>query len=325
MNLLKKIRGLSRPVRQLGVLVIVFAAAMATAQGMDSEWTRWLSKHRWPSLVEFMGRSLFEAEGFGGGDPVVIYILAALGGYYLAWKRPEHRLHRLRPQFGFVVFSAAIWAFGLVHALKWSIGRARPPEVLRHGVPFSDWYALGPHFVTEGIYRGSFPSGHTAQAAVMFTLAYVLAGIGSDRPSLRLSAWVWAGLCLCYTSVMGIARCMSLSHWLTDVIAGLFLIWIGIHVSYHWILRVPEQTSFFRRTGRWPEGPAAWELRLSLWAVAALAGAAAAVLGARAWFLSDPAVLGLLLPAGAAAAVVSLYRAGLLRRRALGEMDRPPT
>ena len=27
---------------------------------------------------------------------------------------------------------------------------------------FSEWYEFGPHFITEGIYRGSFPSGHSA-------------------------------------------------------------------------------------------------------------------------------------------------------------------
>jgi hypothetical protein len=114
---------------------------------------------------------------------------------------------------------------------------------------------------------------------------------------------------------------MALSHWPTDVIAGLFFTWIGVHVSYHWILKIPDQTSFFRETGSWPQAPVAWELRLSAWILGALAGFSAAVLGARALFRPGDVSLGLLLPAGAALLVVCFGRCRTLRKRAFRQME----
>lgn len=268
-----------------------------------------------------MGRTVFEGQAFGGGDLVALYLLAAVGGYYVALKRSSGRFYRLRPYFGFVVTSAVVWGLGMVHALKWSIGRARPFEVLYTGLPFTPWHEIGPHFITEGIYQGSFPSGHTAQAALLLTFAYVLPAATERRAVPRAAAWAVGGLCLCFITAMGIARAMALSHWLTDVVGGLFLTWIGIQVTYHRILRLPEQKAFFLRIGRWPQAPEGWELKLSGWSVAALAGIAAAGLGARALFMPETRALALLLPAGAAGAVFALARAGALRRRAFLEMD----
>ena len=181
----------ARPARwavQTVMLGILAAAAIVVVQGLDERWTQWISDHRWPQAVKFMVRSLFEGEGFGGGDPVVLFLLAAVIGYYIAWKRPEGRMGPLRAQLGFVLSSAIVWALGLVHALKWSIGRARPYQVLYGEDPFTAWYEFGPHFVSEGVYHGSFPSGHTAQAALLLTLAYLLAGAFGDRPWGRSAA-----------------------------------------------------------------------------------------------------------------------------------------
>jgi membrane-associated phospholipid phosphatase len=210
---------------------------------------------------------------------------------------------------------------GIVHALKWAVGRARPFEVLYTGAPFSAWYDIGPHFVTEGIYHGSFPSGHTAQAALLLTVAYVLASGAADRPALRPAAWLWTLICLSFITAMGAARVMALSHWLTDVIAGLFFTWIGVHVSYHWILKIPAQTFYFRETGSWPRAPEAWELRLSVWLLGALAGFSAAMLGTRALFRPGEADLGLLLPLGAALLIVCVGRFRRLRKRAFRQME----
>jgi membrane-associated phospholipid phosphatase len=266
---------------------------------------------------------MFEGQAPGCGDAVVLYILCAIAGYYAAWKRSSGRTHRLRPQLGFIVTSAAVWGLGLVHALKWAVGRARPMEVLYSGEPFTAWYRIGPHFVTEGVYRGSFPSGHTAQAALLLTLVYVIAAAARQRPPLRQASWGAGAFCLFYVAGMGAARVMALSHWLTDVVAGLFMTWLGIHITYHWLLQVPAQTAFYRKTGRWPRAPEAWELRLSAWLLGVLAGAAAAALGARALLRSDHQGLGFLLPIGAVLLTVSLLRARSLRQRALAELEEP--
>ena len=317
-NILQPFRG---PL-QAGLMGVGFAVSITAVQGSDKAWSFWMHEHRWPALVDFMGRTIFEGQALGGGDPVVLYLLAALIGYYLAWKNgPAGRFYRHRSLLGFVAVSAACWGLGIVHALKWAVGRARPFEVLFTGAPFTAWHDIGPHFVTEGIYHGSFPSGHTAQAALLLTLAYVLAAGAEHRAGLRPAAWLWTAVCLLFTTAMGAARVMALSHWLTDVIAGLFFTWIGIHASYHWILKVPAQVSFFRKTGRWPQAPEAWELRLSAWLLGTLAGFSMAVLGARALFRPGEALLGLLLPAGTGLLIVCFNRCRKLRKKALREME----
>ena len=306
---------------QTGLLGVGFAVAVFSVQEADRIWSFWIFEHRWPALVDFMGRTVFEGQAFGGGDPVVLYLLTVLVAYYISSKRPSSRFYRVRPHLGFVILSAAVWALGLVHALKWAVGRARPFEVLYAGIPFTAWHDIGPHFISEGIYRGSFPSGHTSQAALLLTLGYILASLADDRPVLKPAAWIWSAAVVLFTAVMGAARVMAMSHWLTDVIGGFFFTWIGIHISYHWVLRVPDQTAFFRANGRWPRAPEAWELRLAGWLVGAIAGAAAAVLGARAFFRPQEALLGLLLPAGAALVLVCIARAKSLRAKALLELE----
>jgi membrane-associated phospholipid phosphatase len=190
-------------------------------------------------------------------------------------------LERWRPHFGFALTCALITAIQVVHSLKWVMGRARPKEVVYKGLAFSHWFEFGPHFITEGIYRGSFPSGHTAQVFLLMAVAYILAADPQLTPRTRRLGWFWGILALAYTLVMGVGRCMSFSHWLSDVVGSLTLSWVGMHLIYFHLLRVPEQVRFHRCWGRHPATPMVWEMQLCAWCLGLFLGAMGLLLGLR--------------------------------------------
>ncbi|MDJ0780538.1 MAG: phosphatase PAP2 family protein [Desulfosarcinaceae bacterium] len=272
-----------------------------------------------------MDRTLFEGEWMGGGDPVVLVLIIAAVGYYLTWKgvfRPA--LDRWRPHLGFALTSALITAIQVVHSLKWVMGRARPKEVLERGLAFSHWFEFGPHYVTDGIYRGSFPSGHTAQVFLLMALAYVLAADPLRSHSVRRLGWIWGAFALLYTLIMGVGRCMSFSHWLSDVIGALFLSWVGMHFIYFHLLRVPEQVRFYRRWGQHPQTPLVWEMQLCAWCLGLFIGAMGTLLGMRALLRDEGRLaLGFLL-LGLTLTWVGLRRSSLLLGRVRHSYNTPP-
>jgi len=264
------------------LLIAAGVAGLGLVSVVDRTWTSWLREHRWTSLDRFMDRTLFEGEWMGGGDPVVILLILAGVGYYLAWKGFfRSNLERWRPHFGFALTSALITAIQVVHSLKWAMGRARPKEVVAKGLAFSHWFEFGPHYVTEGIYRGSFPSGHTAQVFLLMALAYILAGTPQHSVFTRRLGWIWGALALAYTLVMGVGRCMSYSHWLSDVFGALILSWVGMHLIYFHLLRVPDQVHFHRRWGTHPPTPQVWEMQFCAWCLGLFIGAMGLILGLR--------------------------------------------
>ncbi|MFC1857748.1 phosphatase PAP2 family protein [Thermodesulfobacteriota bacterium] len=249
----------------LGFLALAATAVlvMVVITPVDYRWSIFFHEHNWPIFSKFIGQTIFEGEGLGSGDPVIVFLLLSVTAYYLAWKKPPHKsLLAWRPQLGYIVASGLISGVFLVHSLKWIMGRARPYLVLSKEMPFSAWYEWGPHFVTEGIYRGSFPSGHTAQIFLLMTVAYILAADPGHRVRWRVIGWLWGGFTVLISLAVGIARCMTLSHWISDVLGIIFLSWLTLHILYFRILRIPQQTQYYKIHGQYPATPQIWELRL---------------------------------------------------------------
>lgn len=123
---------------------------------------------------------------FLGGGWFATFIVPLLGlAFLLVLRRPWGGL--------FVIVASAASALG-VQVLKEIFGRARPEEM----IVVSD--------------HGSFPSGHTANAATLAVVAVVL--FPRVWVALVGAAWVVA---------MGFSRTQVHAHWLSDVVGGAFV------------------------------------------------------------------------------------------------------
>ena len=246
-------------------LVLCFPLVMIPLSLVDYEWTLFLHANRNEFLGDFMDRTLFDGGKFGASDPAILFVLFIFFAYFRY--DPSKKIRQIgfyRPQLGFVVVSALIAGLGLVHSIKWVIGRARPDLVLVHNYPYTQWYEFGSQFVADGVFYGSFPSGHTAAVFMLITLSYIFIFDPFRTLKYKVMGWVWGGVTLIYTAAMIIGRSMTLDHWLSDSIGIMFLCWIATHLIFFHLLKIPEQMRYVAAHNSYPPLPRYWELKI-LW------------------------------------------------------------
>jgi membrane-associated phospholipid phosphatase len=296
---------------------------MSAATVFDIRVTAALGHNPWPALSSFMSRSFFNGALPGANDGVIIFLAVATPIYFLSGPLCEGRIRGLRPLAGFILTSSLITAVFMVHGLKLMVGRARPNLVFEETMPYSLWFTFGPHFIYDGNYSGAFPSGHTAQAFILMSLAYILASDPLLPKPAKGLGWIWGGLALAFALLMGIARCMSQSHWVTDVLGSICLGWLCVHATYFGLLRVPDQRRFLANFGALPKLPPAWEMVLCLFILLITIGIVMTGIAIHGIILGRPLWFSVMLPAGVVLIWFGFRKARALHRTLGLALDRP--
>jgi membrane-associated phospholipid phosphatase len=170
-----------------GLAAVIFYREHNKPFGFELEWMGELVEHRsgfWTTLA-----LVFNAIGGGLLAAIVIPVLLIAG--LLLWRRPWAALY---------VGIGSIASAVLVKVLKQLIGRPRPQDIL-----------VSPDF-------GSFPSGHSANAAL---LAAVLTIVFART-------WIWV-VGAVYTIGMMLSRTYLGAHWISDTVGGM-LIGVGVAI-----------------------------------------------------------------------------------------------
>jgi undecaprenyl-diphosphatase len=191
-----------RPIVYAGVVALVLTVglgllvALRETVGLDEEWMTEVLEWRGP-----VGESVSLVFDFlGGGWFAILVVPIGVAIAFVLARRPWSALD-------FVLASA--FAALLCQALKALFGRARPEEIL---VPLEN---------------GSFPSGHSTNAAV----------IAVSLGLLLRRAWVWV-LGMLYLVAMAFSRTYLGAHWLTDTLGGA-LLGAGVALLV-WCLLLPK-------------------------------------------------------------------------------------
>ena len=180
----------------IGALVLTGALAAVVVYrehnkpfGFELEWMEEVIEHRSP----FWTVPAMVFNYLGGGITAIAIVPVLVIVALLLWRRRWAALY---------FAAAALASVAVVQSLKALIGRPRPPEIdmLVH-----------PDF-------GSFPSGHSANAALIATAL----GIIFAR------AWVWAAGAV-YTVGMMLSRTYVGAHWISDTVGGM-LVGAGVAV-----------------------------------------------------------------------------------------------
>lgn len=319
------------------ILLCIFVAgsmAMIIAAKFDIQWTQFFQSNQVGWYAKFMNEAYFSWDKQLGAVDFVYCLLVIPGTilYILSWLfclfsgnkqllALMEKIISIRPYLGFLITSTFCSAVLFVHTTKQVVGRARPDAILSGIMPYSEWSEFGPHFITQGSFSGSFPSGHTATASILIAFAYIVLDVKRNKQWL---GWMLLGFSLMFAGGMGIARMMSASHWATDVVFTVFACWTIIHVIFYWGLRVPAQIDYFCRHGKHKISKPIFELQICLNMFFLCLGVWALFTGIRSADMTNWPWLQVLIPLGLSSIFFYskiIWRIGFFRKKALADVN----
>jgi undecaprenyl-diphosphatase len=182
-------------------------------RSMDRRITAFLVSHRTPALNQLMKTVTWTGSWIATlGVAVLIAVFA--------WRR------RLPVLAMIAVLGGWFGELAAVHVTKAVVQRPRPPEPVRL-VPAHGW---------------AFPSGHTANAVVVFAAGAVLVTTFLRHKRARVLTCVLAVLA---TALVGFSRIELGVHWMTDVLASVVwtVCWLLIVVKILWRAGLDERNA----------------------------------------------------------------------------------
>ena len=165
----------------LGGVLIAVRAYDVVPYAIDDGWMKYLVSRRTPALER-----VAEVFDFIGGGLFATYVVPVVGAAFLWWRRGRWTA----AYFLIALITSAL----VVQLIKNIVDRPRPEEML----------------ITSDF--GSFPSGHSANAATLATAIGIIVW--------RTWVWIVGGL---YVLLMMLSRNYLGAHWLTDTLGGLVL------------------------------------------------------------------------------------------------------
>lgn len=198
---------------------------------LDLSWTQalhdWMQQPRYASLVAFLE---WLSDPHGGQLPSILLI----SGSALFWVSRLYRMrhtapgpdsHRRRKNAELIVLASVLVAL-LSPALKGTFARERP-RYEKANIDYTPWYDAVTRNRDNPFKRGSFPSGHTLQATLLFGVAYWAGTRRRNNACARLLTTGAAIASFLYVALMAFSRVVLAKHWLADVFFSCLLgFWI---------------------------------------------------------------------------------------------------
>lgn len=183
----------------------------------------------WASFGEFM-----DDEGqFIGFAWIGLMGLLYLFSFIPAFKE---RLGPTRKYTSYVLIVAVIGSLVLARFLKIFFARPRPGDVLNGEFAFAPLFAFGDWDILEAFSTGSFCSGHTATAGILFTIPFIF----YYKNNKKLTAILYV-IPIAYLIIMSLGRVVHGAHWPSDTLYGGYLLLGTCAIFYYKILKIPEQ------------------------------------------------------------------------------------